>query len=513
MTYDEVQAIIDEADSNRDGRLDYAEFCHMLLSTAEDCSKASKLKASKILGKRSSASGHRTRQTGLTSKDQRQGGGTQRTEVFDRRERRREEFRSQLHSASEDQWGGRRGRKGGRHARQAFSDTVISRTSDHTPVPSSPEIPDPIPVKQIDDSPSLRNGLVNGTLEDLTPLESGPREVMRGRGGGGEGRGMSANERVSGTRGSPSPVTSGSPTQPNGETNEKKRENSRGKGVPEQTEDESEATGLKLEEQPDGVAPTRTLKDPFDITGKTPSTPKLPPLKSKGTLPPILPLVAQTTPPLEEGLQTRDKKDESFTEEVVEELEEEEEGGKGDISTIQDTKFMSVPPTTDEMSPRSPAEGSHSPPAESRYAVLDETTPPPIVNEKGEPRPLMAAEEQSTSSLAAKKVEEGTEEEEEEGGQTDHLSTRQSPPGKEGGGKEKMVAPPSSVVPAPPKRPANLEVGGHHRERMREGKTGYWSGMEANQIDRERMREGKTGYWSGMEANQIGTVLALPGNC
>ena len=48
MTHDEVQAIIDEADKNGDGKLDYAEFCHMLLTTSEQCVQASKQKANTL---------------------------------------------------------------------------------------------------------------------------------------------------------------------------------------------------------------------------------------------------------------------------------------------------------------------------------------------------------------------------------------------------------------------------------------------------------------------------------
>ena len=48
MTHDEVQAIIDEADKNGDGKLDYAEFCHMLLSTSEQCVQASRQKAKRL---------------------------------------------------------------------------------------------------------------------------------------------------------------------------------------------------------------------------------------------------------------------------------------------------------------------------------------------------------------------------------------------------------------------------------------------------------------------------------
>ena len=102
MTHDEVQAIIDEADKNGDGKLDYAEFCHMLLNTSEQCVQASKLKAqtmvhvpprvpsSKVPRERSRESKHR-------SSTHRGGRGG-----YERRERRREEIRSQLYPA-EDQ--------------------------------------------------------------------------------------------------------------------------------------------------------------------------------------------------------------------------------------------------------------------------------------------------------------------------------------------------------------------------------------------------------------------------
>ncbi|XP_046374812.2 EF-hand calcium-binding domain-containing protein 7-like isoform X18 [Haliotis rufescens] len=41
MTRDEVQCMIDEVDENRDGKLDYGEFCNMLMSTTDECKKMS----------------------------------------------------------------------------------------------------------------------------------------------------------------------------------------------------------------------------------------------------------------------------------------------------------------------------------------------------------------------------------------------------------------------------------------------------------------------------------------
>ena len=40
MSHEEVQLIIDEADENGDGRLDYAEFSRMILNLAGECVQA-----------------------------------------------------------------------------------------------------------------------------------------------------------------------------------------------------------------------------------------------------------------------------------------------------------------------------------------------------------------------------------------------------------------------------------------------------------------------------------------
>lgn len=49
MTTNEVQAIIAEADLNGDGKLDYAEFCHMLSNTANQCVRANHQKWAQTL--------------------------------------------------------------------------------------------------------------------------------------------------------------------------------------------------------------------------------------------------------------------------------------------------------------------------------------------------------------------------------------------------------------------------------------------------------------------------------
>ena len=95
MSRDEVQAIIDEADENGDGKLDYAEFCHMLLNTSEETIQAAKQKA---IGQ--------TRQTGLTGSGRQKGSTNKhrsskslrdhtRKDSFDR-QKQREDIHSKL---------------------------------------------------------------------------------------------------------------------------------------------------------------------------------------------------------------------------------------------------------------------------------------------------------------------------------------------------------------------------------------------------------------------------------
>ncbi len=91
MSRDEVQAIIDEADENGDGKLDYAEFAHMLLNTSEECVRAAKQKASQTSKAASSV-----RRKSSTSKQR----GSVSRRSFDR-QRQREDIRMQLFSQSQ----------------------------------------------------------------------------------------------------------------------------------------------------------------------------------------------------------------------------------------------------------------------------------------------------------------------------------------------------------------------------------------------------------------------------
>ena len=100
MSHDEVQAIIDEADKNGDGKLDYAEFCHMLLSTSEQCVRASTLKAKRTGSHAQSNSKPRHEQVKLQrhkETEYKSRSSPHQASGYNRRERRREEIRSQLY--------------------------------------------------------------------------------------------------------------------------------------------------------------------------------------------------------------------------------------------------------------------------------------------------------------------------------------------------------------------------------------------------------------------------------
>lgn len=86
MSPEEVNAIIAEVDLDGDGKLDYSEFCQMLLSTSEECVQASHLKSAQML-KHSDHLGSQSKSPKITS--------------LERREKRRKEIRKQLHSTDD----------------------------------------------------------------------------------------------------------------------------------------------------------------------------------------------------------------------------------------------------------------------------------------------------------------------------------------------------------------------------------------------------------------------------
>ncbi len=94
MSADEVQAIIAEADQNGDGRLDYAEFCHMLLNTSEECIQAKITQQQKQQGEPNNSNKWRGSKPRRSKSSQ----ANQRRADFDRKEKRREEIRMHLYS-------------------------------------------------------------------------------------------------------------------------------------------------------------------------------------------------------------------------------------------------------------------------------------------------------------------------------------------------------------------------------------------------------------------------------
>ena len=89
MSASDIQAIVAEADQNGDGKLDYAEFCHMLLNTSEECIQASYRKAMQD---------RELKRPGKFQSDN----INPRRMSSERRERHREEIRMHLYSPNND---------------------------------------------------------------------------------------------------------------------------------------------------------------------------------------------------------------------------------------------------------------------------------------------------------------------------------------------------------------------------------------------------------------------------
>ena len=88
MSMGEVEAILAEVDRNNDGRLDYAEFCHMLLNTADDCMAV----ARQSFSRRTSASDQCHQTSPETTRQKRRS---------DSRKSRREEIKTKLHTGQD----------------------------------------------------------------------------------------------------------------------------------------------------------------------------------------------------------------------------------------------------------------------------------------------------------------------------------------------------------------------------------------------------------------------------
>ena len=98
MSADDVHAIIAEADQNGDGKLDYAEFSHMLLNISEQCVHASRKKFTKKIPELNQAINQQNSSKKYQSKSH---ADRKRRTSFERQERRREEIRMHLFSSNE----------------------------------------------------------------------------------------------------------------------------------------------------------------------------------------------------------------------------------------------------------------------------------------------------------------------------------------------------------------------------------------------------------------------------
>ena len=438
MSHDEVQAIIDEADQNQDGKLDYAEFCHLLLNTVEECIRASQLRASRLLEETEKKSvTSLTSQTSLTQRHR--SGRPQRKGTFERRERRREEIRMQLYS-SEDQL--------------KKESSLLARR--YPKVPEGGENLEPP-----DEASLLQQHRV------LKPSKPVP-EVEKAQSG------TSLGKPDSQSRG----VTEGKHNVPEklvkpANHEEKPRSTAESNSVRKEDSKPAKLETARTRKSKQGSS-RKELGDPFDI----PAASKLPPLKT--SLPPPLPSITsqttteQGTPPEEKGLESANIEQETAQKEeksgrqggsshrLLREAEPNgipiQEAGEEEQVTLtgSDTTAAKQPGAEDGRTPvgniaaaddskvRDPQQTA-SEAGETKLPTEDERKPVSESKPLAQTSPSCSREEQTPSQDGG------------EGRQTDHLPS-QIPPGVQSHDQRKASS--SSVVAPPPKKPKNLEVSG-----------------------------------------------------
>jgi len=261
MSHDEVQAIIDEADQNGDGKLDYTEFCNLLFDTAEECVRTSQLRASRMLEKLERKSLSSQAQRHRSDRPQRRG-------VFERREKRREEIRMQLYS-SEDQLRKESNLLAKRYPRVPESEGNLAHEGSREEVALSLQRDVSRPAKPVPEVERVRSATslngVDSQSHDVTEhehvQEQVPEELVKPLG---------HRERPQSTSESDVAIVEG--------------------GKPAVKPETSDARKPTSKKQTSSVSTRKELDDPFDIHAAS----KLPPLKS--SLPPLLPPIAgQTT--------------------------------------------------------------------------------------------------------------------------------------------------------------------------------------------------------------------------
>ena len=436
MSHDEVQAIIDEADQNQDGKLDYAEFCHLLQNTVEECIRASQLRASRLLEETERKSvTSLTSQTSLTQRHR--SGRPQRRGTFERRERRREEIRLQLYS-SEDQLRKESSLLARRYPKVPEGGENLEPQDEVTLFQQDVLKPSK-PVPEVERVQSTTSVEKTGTqTREVTECKQNIQEKL---------------------------VNSERKTHSTAEFNSVHKEDSKPAKLETAHTRKSKQTSLRKE-----------LSDPFDISAAS----NIPPLKT--SLPPPLPsITSQTTTdhrtPEEKGLEStnveqeatqNEKKtgrQEGSSHELLSELESNgipvQEAGEEEEVTLtgSDTTAAKAERKADvegKTSMGNMAAEADSKVSDSQQAANEEGETKRPTEDEG--KPVSESKPLAQTSPSCSREEQTPSQDGGEGRQTDHLPS-QNPPGVQSHDQRKAASSSSSsVVAPPPKKPKSLEV-------------------------------------------------------
>ena len=311
MTHDEVQAIIDEADKNGDGKLDYAEFCHMLLTTSEQCVQASTLKAKRLVPSRQYRSQHGLEQVKFQRYKEKEGKArslAHQGSGHDRRERRREEIRYQLYpvegqsqeshllSGSHPHYSKTRTSvsgpvySSGDHI-QGYPNGFLQETTIVTPA-CFPESFDPsLPVHNQAQSLVAQppeSILVSGTAKAAYgEVKATPMPSLQEGNGDSQAKTVEGNDVAKDELSKLHPPSSSKPHPSPSDAQAQTSVSTEASLIPSRSDVNGGAESLS------SVVPSSVeISDPFALPSST-SLPKLPPLK-KSSLPPLLPPIGGT---------------------------------------------------------------------------------------------------------------------------------------------------------------------------------------------------------------------------
>lgn len=487
MSHDEVQAIIDEADQNGDGRLDYAEFCHMLLNTTEECIQAAKQKATSQTSQTSSKTGltssRSTRQKGISNKHRSSKSlrDHSRKGSFDR-QKQREDIHSKLFP---------------RDSQQRIGDGYLTKRQSFT----------------VESDKEEQSGTENGRDPRQFSRQSSSSQATRVKLSDQMQQGMSPLHIESLTANDLSTVSDSESTLRGGDELRKPQTKSTVLGQSEQShsptlvnkvpvngsdQKEPSAFNSQYEDKPDVSSTSIATIDPLELASN--SATKLPPLK-KTMLPPLLPPIAggankdkelsiakvsaTPSPSHEPELTTKDPESNSPVDVSDQAETRNVEVGDGKVENIETSpplqseqdrvdvgkegeKTAKVDKDADHSQLKlDSANGDekkrkHSDPSSTGGTPSHESDP----KSSSETDKLQSHESVDSSSGKGTRGEaDGVSPpvEDDSDRQTDHLLSKE-PASKnregEGGKKKKKVETPTptSVVTAPPKKPKNIQV-------------------------------------------------------